>query len=104
MPKSPTKRIVKTKITKPRAKKPELAAAYKIIMRVGGETHIAYNDNPLEALLELKPDKIPAKAIFTLEHDGKSATLIRRAQWARLTLNRRAVAFYLARNLERLLK
>jgi hypothetical protein len=73
-------------------------------MAMGGQSFIAEADTALDALLLLHPDKISAKSIFTLEHDGKTSSLSRRVAWTRYTLNSKAVAFHLAKNLSALLK
>ena len=78
--------------------------AYTITLSVGGVEYTSSNDDLTKALLGLKVEKVSNRAIFTLTHDGKKATLMKRVRWARQILTKEDMAFWFGKNLLTLLK
>ena len=88
------------KTTKPKQE----TKAYKVSVKLGDTFYTAQADDVTEALLALNPPKISSRAFFTLEHAGKTSTLLKNVFFARRILKNKMNAFYFGRNLLTLLK
>lgn len=79
-------------------------AAYQLTVTVGTDVYTSSAEDVQSALLSLTVSKLNARATFTLEHEGKTATLQKNVFHARRALSSPLNAFVLARNLTTLLK
>lgn len=102
----PSQKLPPKRPRAPRKAAPSVAQSklYRITLQVGDLYYHTAAESALDALLQLQPDKISAKCVFTLEYDGMVSSLSRRVGWARASLRNKYVAYYLARNLVALLK
>lgn len=82
------------------AKKKEVTKLYKATLQIGSETFEASAGDATEAILNLKPDRIMSRAVFTLEHDGKTSSFMKTVGRARMVFHSRLNATILARNLK----
>ncbi|MBR1146685.1 hypothetical protein [Bradyrhizobium sp. AUGA SZCCT0431] len=78
--------------------------AFVVTLTQARVDYISAADDLTEAILGLDVPKLTARAIFKLEHDGKTSILTRRAAFARRTLKDRMYATHLGTNLKLLLK
>lgn len=97
---------VATKKSPPKEAKPpkKEAAAFKVTLTLGKTVYEAEGDDLTQTILSFQVPKVNARAFFQLFHNGKTSKLSRRAYMTRRTLNNKLFAFYLGRNLTRLLK
>ena len=87
-----------------RKKKAVAHTAYTIHLKLGTKTFSSSHADPTKAILALSPAKLNSPAFFTLEFQGKSATLMRRVPLTRRILSSYDYAYFMARNLISLLK
>jgi hypothetical protein len=84
--------------------KKEKANPYIVTLNVGGVDYKSEGDDLVAVILGLDVEKISSRAIFTLQHNGKTAQLPRRVAWTRRIVSHPVYAQALARHLMMLLK
>lgn len=86
----------------PKPKKSQGQFVMKLL--VNGKTYESKSDDLKEAILGLKPEKITSKAFFTLEFDGKSATLVSIIPRTKRIIGNEMTAYFFGRRIFQLLK
>ena len=85
----------KKKITPPK---------YTVHLTIGELNYEASGDDLQAVILNLKPEKVNVRGIFTLHHEGKVSTLMKNAPFVKAICTNRLRAFYMGKNLLTLLK
>lgn len=83
---------------------PNIKPTYTVSLKYGDKEFTASSDDITEAILGLRPDRINNRTVFTLNHDGRVATLMKTAIKAKRILSHRLTAVMTGRSLLMLLK
>lgn len=102
------KEVKKVVSLEPKPTKKEIKSTktgvFHMKLEVNGKTYESSSDDLKEAILGLKPEKISSKAFFTLEHAGKSATLVSIIPRTKRIIGNEMTAYFFGRRIMQLLK